>query len=221
MRAALAVWRGVRLSVTAAPDRSNRRAAFWEYRAVKLRIACLPLTLALLPVFAPGTLHAAEPVTGRWLTAEKDAVILVAPCGKTLCGTIEKFLVPPPQGNDQRDINNPDPAKRKRRLLGTPIGDPPQGCRCAGGEGLHRPVLPDTGVAQSGVVFPPLIPPASGRGTGSALFTPPACGRGRGWACALLRTPPSSPAPPPPASACACPHPRGRRRNSPRALPRR
>jgi uncharacterized protein (DUF2147 family) len=64
---------------------------------------------------------AAEPVAGRWLTAEKDAVILIAPCGKALCGTIEKFLVSPPQGNDQRDINNPDPAKRKRRLLGIAI----------------------------------------------------------------------------------------------------
>jgi uncharacterized protein (DUF2147 family) len=64
---------------------------------------------------------AAEPVSGRWLTAEKDAVIVIAPCGKALCGTIEKFLVAPPQGNDQRDINNPDPAKRKRRLLGTAI----------------------------------------------------------------------------------------------------
>lgn len=64
---------------------------------------------------------AAEPVSGRWLTAEKDAVIAIAPCGKALCGTIEKFLVPPPQGNDQRDINNPDPAKRGRRLLGIAI----------------------------------------------------------------------------------------------------
>jgi uncharacterized protein (DUF2147 family) len=64
---------------------------------------------------------AAEPVSGRWLTAEKDAVILIAPCGKTMCGTIEKFLTPQPQGNDQRDVNNPDPAKRKRRLLGSAI----------------------------------------------------------------------------------------------------
>jgi uncharacterized protein (DUF2147 family) len=62
---------------------------------------------------------AAEPITGRWVTAEKDAVIVIAPCGKNLCGTIERFLVAPPQGNDQRDINNPDAAKRKRRLLAT------------------------------------------------------------------------------------------------------
>ena len=62
---------------------------------------------------------AAEPITGRWVTAEQDAVIVIAPCGKALCGTIERFLVAPPQGNDQRDINNPDAAKRKRRLLAT------------------------------------------------------------------------------------------------------
>lgn len=94
---------------------------------MSLRIGRWPLTLALLFVAAPVTLSAAEPVTGRWLTAEQDAVILVAPCGGSagkgsLCGTIERFLVAPPQGNDQRDVNNPDPAKRKRRLLGaTPI----------------------------------------------------------------------------------------------------
>jgi len=65
---------------------------------------------------------AAEPITGRWVTAEKDAVIVIAPCGKALCGTIERFLVAPPQGNDQRDINNPDATKRKRKLLAaTPI----------------------------------------------------------------------------------------------------
>ena len=64
---------------------------------------------------------AAEPVAGRWFTAERDAVILIGPCGKALCGTIERFLVSPPQGNEQRDVNNPDPAKRQRRLLGIPI----------------------------------------------------------------------------------------------------
>jgi uncharacterized protein (DUF2147 family) len=76
--------------------------------------------LGLLALTAPA--GAAEPITGRWITAEKDAVIVIATCGKSLCGTIERFLVPPPQGNDQRDINNPDPGKRKRRLLAsTPI----------------------------------------------------------------------------------------------------
>ncbi|WDA42529.1 DUF2147 domain-containing protein [Erythrobacter sp. BLCC-B19] len=83
--------------------------------AGRMRIAAaLALALAV-----PAS--AAEPIAGRWYTAEKDAVVAIAPCGKTLCGRIEKFLVPPPQGNDQRDVNNPDPAKRQRRLLGTAI----------------------------------------------------------------------------------------------------
>ena len=64
---------------------------------------------------------AAEPITGRWVTQDKDAVVAIAPCGTALCGRIERFLVPPPEGNDQRDINNPDPAKRARKLLGSAI----------------------------------------------------------------------------------------------------
>jgi uncharacterized protein (DUF2147 family) len=63
----------------------------------------------------------ADPVAGRWVTAEKDGVILIAPCGASMCGTIERFLVPPPQGEGQRDVNNPDPKLRQRRLLGMPI----------------------------------------------------------------------------------------------------
>lgn len=77
------------------------------------------LLVAGLALAVPAS--AAEPVAGRWFTAEKDAVILIGPCGKALCGTIERSLVPPPQGNDQRDVNNPDPAKRQRRLLGIAI----------------------------------------------------------------------------------------------------
>lgn len=64
---------------------------------------------------------AVEPITGRWVTAEKDAVVAIAKCGKALCGRIEKFLIPPPGGNDQRDINNSDPAKRNRKLIGMAI----------------------------------------------------------------------------------------------------
>ena len=77
------------------------------------------LALGLLVAAAPA--GAAEPITGRWVTAEKDAVVAIAQCGKALCGRIERFLVPPPQGNDQRDVNNSDPAKRSRKLLGTAI----------------------------------------------------------------------------------------------------
>lgn len=74
-----------------------------------------------LAVLAAAPASAAEPVQGRWITAEKDAVIAIAPCGPKLCGRIDKFLVPPPQGLDQRDVNNKDAAKRSRKLLGMPV----------------------------------------------------------------------------------------------------
>lgn len=75
------------------------------------------LAVAVLTVPA----WAAQPITGRWVTAEKDAVVAIANCGKALCGRIEKYLILPPGGNDQRDVNNSDPAKRSRKLLGTAI----------------------------------------------------------------------------------------------------
>ena len=64
---------------------------------------------------------AAEPITGRWVTQEKDAVVAIARCGKALCGRIERFLILPAGGKDQRDVNNTDAAKRSRKLLGTAI----------------------------------------------------------------------------------------------------
>jgi uncharacterized protein (DUF2147 family) len=64
---------------------------------------------------------AAEPISGRWVTAERDAIVEIKPCGNTTCGTISRFLVPPPDGVDQRDINNPETRLRSRKLLGLPI----------------------------------------------------------------------------------------------------
>lgn len=79
--------------------------------------AAAAAVLAALPAIA----SAAEPINGRWMTEEGDAIITIGPCGKTTCGRISKFLVPPPDGPDQRDIYNPDPEKKKRRLMGLPI----------------------------------------------------------------------------------------------------
>lgn len=79
------------------------------------------ILLASSAMLAVTPLAAAEPVAGRWMTADKDAVIAIAPCGSKLCGTIDRFLVPPPQGLDQRDVNNKDAKLRSRKLLGMPI----------------------------------------------------------------------------------------------------
>ena len=64
---------------------------------------------------------AAEPITGRWVTQDKDAVVEIKKCGSVICGRIAKFLITPPDGADQRDINNPDANLRKRKLLGLAI----------------------------------------------------------------------------------------------------
>lgn len=72
-------------------------------------------------LFASAPLSAADPIQGRWVTSEKDAVIAIAPCGTQVCGRIDRFLIPPPEGPNQRDDNNKNPALRNRRLLGLAV----------------------------------------------------------------------------------------------------
>lgn len=84
---------------------------------------------ALVAVLASAPLAAADPVDGLWTTQEKDGQVRIGDCGGSRCGRLAKFLVPPPQGIDQRDINNPDKTRRSRKLLGLPIltGFKPEG----------------------------------------------------------------------------------------------
>ena len=86
-----------------------------------LRSGLLALTAALAGLVMPVPAAAAEPITGRWVTQSKDAVVGIARCGKSLCGRIERFLIKTPQGADQRDTNNPDAALRQRKLVGLAI----------------------------------------------------------------------------------------------------
>lgn len=66
-------------------------------------------------------LLAAEPITGKWVTQDRSAVVSIGACGASLCGKISKFLVTPPDGADQRDINNPKKSLRSRKLMGLPV----------------------------------------------------------------------------------------------------
>ena len=68
----------------------------------------------------PTTALAATPVTGRWLTVEKDSVVEIAPCGKSLCGRIQRILAAQPNG-PARDVNNPNPKLRNRPIQGLTI----------------------------------------------------------------------------------------------------
>jgi len=79
------------------------------------KMALIVLAMGAAPALA------ADPINGRWITEDKDAVIVISKCGATTCGKIDRFLVTPPDGADQRDIYNPDPSLRKRKLLGLPI----------------------------------------------------------------------------------------------------
>ena len=81
----------------------------------------LRLVLFLAALAAAAPLAAAEPIDGTWTTAEKSGQVRIGDCGGTRCGRLTKFLITPPQGADQRDVKNPDPALRARKVLGIAI----------------------------------------------------------------------------------------------------
>ncbi len=78
--------------------------------------------LAAAPALAlAAPAQAADPIAGRWVTEDRDAVVTIGDCGRQTCGRISSFLKMPPNGAEQRDINNPDADKRTRKLLGLPV----------------------------------------------------------------------------------------------------
>ncbi|RDC59016.1 hypothetical protein HME9302_00193 [Alteripontixanthobacter maritimus] len=79
----------------------------------------LPLTATALAMAAPA--FAAAPIAGKWVTEDGDAVVTIAKCGSTYCGRISEFLVIPPEGKNQRDINNRNKSLRSRKILGMPV----------------------------------------------------------------------------------------------------
>jgi uncharacterized protein (DUF2147 family) len=94
--------------------------------------------------------HAAAPVTGRWVTQSKDGVVEIYECGATICGKLAKFLVTPPNGAGQKDINNPDKALRNRTLLGMNILT---GFKADGNEWKGKIYDPKSGKTYRSVVY--------------------------------------------------------------------
>lgn len=74
----------------------------------------LLLAATLLPTAAVAQ---PAPITGRWVTSDRAALVEVGPCGQALCGRIAKVLVADP-AKPTRDVNNPDPGLRGRAILG-------------------------------------------------------------------------------------------------------
>ena len=65
---------------------------------------------------------AGEP-TGVWQTQAGDARVKVSKCGGGLCGVIVSLKDPidPATGKPQLDDKNPNPALRKRAMIGLPL----------------------------------------------------------------------------------------------------
>jgi uncharacterized protein (DUF2147 family) len=78
----------------------------------------LPVALLAL-IAAPAT--AATPVTGKWITAERDSIIEIGMCGNTVCGKVLRLLKLNPDGKMPIDGNNPNPALRTRPIQGIMI----------------------------------------------------------------------------------------------------
>ncbi len=94
--------------------------------------------------------RAAAPVTGRWVTQSKDGIVEIYQCGATICGKLAKFLVAPPNGIGQKDINNPNKALRSRTLLGMDILT---GFKEAGNEWKGQIYDPKSGKTYRSVVY--------------------------------------------------------------------
>lgn len=83
--------------------------------AIRKFFAIATTGLLILPA------QAAAPITGRWVTQSKEGVVEIYQCGTLICGKLAKYLVPPPNGAGQKDVNNPNKALRGRTLLGMNI----------------------------------------------------------------------------------------------------
>jgi uncharacterized protein (DUF2147 family) len=108
-----------------------------------------------LAVLAAATLlafsaQAAVPITGRWVTQSKEGLVEVYECGGAICGKLAKFLVTPPGGAGQKDVNNPNKALRGRTLLGMNILT---GFKAVGDEWKGQIYDPKSGKTYRSVVY--------------------------------------------------------------------
>jgi len=95
-----------------------REAPTFIARFVRLRLAPA-LVFAVFCAAATDALAQAAGVSGVWTTEHGDAKIRIAACGTALCGTIVGLAQPvDANGRAKTDVNNPDPAKRARPLVG-------------------------------------------------------------------------------------------------------
>ena len=75
------------------------------------------VSLALAPLSGAA---AAPSIAGSWRTDDGKAVVRIAACGQRMCGTIAQVLDTGPDV-PRTDVNNPDPNRRNRPLVGLQI----------------------------------------------------------------------------------------------------
>jgi uncharacterized protein (DUF2147 family) len=91
-------------------------------RFIRLSVRSAALGAAFCLAASTGALAQGAGVSGVWTTEHKDANIRIAACGAALCGTIVGLAEPADKdGRAKTDVNNPDPAKRARPLVGLTI----------------------------------------------------------------------------------------------------
>ncbi|MBI5321801.1 DUF2147 domain-containing protein [Bradyrhizobium sp.] len=83
------------------------------------RFSFIFLIVATVLGVAPAAAHRDEPL-GVWLTEKRDARIKVTKCGNGICGVIVWLKEPIDRatGHPQVDDKNPNPALRKRPVIG-------------------------------------------------------------------------------------------------------
>ena len=86
------------------------------------KILVLAASAALLAAPSARAQGAGEP-TGVWLTQAGDARVKVSKCGGGICGVIVglKDPIDPATGKPQVDDKNPNPALKKRPMIGLPL----------------------------------------------------------------------------------------------------
>ena len=86
------------------------------------RTALILIAIALLAAPSARAQGAGEP-TGVWLTQAGDARVRVSKCDGGICGVIVGLKEPidPATGRPQLDDKNPNPALRRRPMIGLPL----------------------------------------------------------------------------------------------------
>lgn len=81
-------------------------------------------TAALTALLLSTAAHArSDAPVGVWLNDQRDTKVRVVECGNNLCATVVWLGKPisPETGKPKTDVNNPDPAKRSRPLIGLTV----------------------------------------------------------------------------------------------------